>query len=252
MLFLHKNDPYRIDEDLPRFFLPRKTMNILVIAAHPDDEVLGCGGTIARRASEGHAVSILILGEGITSRVETREKADPKEMKKLHGAAQAAGTSLGARDITLAHLPDNRFDTIALLDIAKIIEQHIDRVKPEVVFTQHGGDLNIDHVRTFQAALVATRPQAQCPVKRLYSYEVASSTEWAFHQFAPAFHPTVFTDISETLEKKIDAMQIYNQELRTFPHPRSPEALRAIALRWGSVAGLNAAEAFALIREVQP
>ena len=226
-------------------------MNILVVAAHPDDEVLGCGGTIARLASEGYNVHVLILGEGITSRYDDPAKADQKLINALHERAQAVGALLGAKDVTVADFPDNRFDTVALLDIVKVVEKHISKAKPEVVFTQHGGDLNIDHERTFRAVLTATRALPGCPVKKVYAYEVASSSEWAFQQFDPVFHPNTFIDISATLEKKIAAMQTYESEARAFPHPRSPDALRSQARRWGSVAGVAAAEAFVLVREVR-
>jgi len=226
-------------------------MNILVVAAHPDDEVLGCGGTIARLAGEGHDVSILILGEGVTSRYGNPSDADPALLETLHAQAQKVGEFLGAKEVELAKLPDNRFDTVPLLDVIKIIEEQVERVQPEVVYTQHGGDLNIDHAVTFRAVLTATRPLKGCPVKKVYAYEVNSSTEWAFRQFAPIFHPNTFVDISETLEKKLKAMEIYEGEARPFPHPRSPEALRATAQKWGSSAGLGAAEAFILIRDVQ-
>jgi LmbE family N-acetylglucosaminyl deacetylase len=225
-------------------------MNVLVVAAHPDDEVLGCGGTIAKLSAEGHAVSILILGEGVTSRYDKPEQADKKLLSKLHADAEKAGKSLGAKSVTLANFPDNRFDTVPLLDIIKAVEREVERVKPEVVYTQHGGDLNIDHQYTFRAVLTATRPMKDCPVKKVLAYEVGSSSEWAFQQFAPVFHPNVFEDIGTTLEKKITAMESYESEARAFPHPRSPEALRAQAKHWGSVAGLPAAEAFVLVREI--
>jgi LmbE family N-acetylglucosaminyl deacetylase len=227
-------------------------MNVLVIAAHPDDEVLGCGGTVARLAKEGHSVHILILGEGVTSRFADRQEADPVVLQTLHSTSVEVAQMLGAKDVQLKGLPDNRFDTVPLLDVVKLIEEGVQRVSPKVVFTQHGGDLNIDHEITFRATLTATRPLQGCPVKTVYSYEVASSTEWALNQFAPPFHPNVFVDIDQTQETKIQAMQAYESEARTFPHPRSPEALRAAALRWGSVAGLKAAEAFELVRDVRP
>jgi LmbE family N-acetylglucosaminyl deacetylase len=225
-------------------------MNILVVAAHPDDEVLGCGGTIARLTAGGNRVSILILGEGISSRYDDPSEADPALLRQLHGQAEKIGTFLGAQDVSLAKLPDNRFDTVPLLDIIKVVEAHVDRVQPEIVYTQHGGDLNIDHARTFRAVLTATRPMAGSPVKKVYAYEVRSSTEWALRQFAPAFQPNVFSDIASTLEKKVQAMEMYEGEARPFPHPRSPESLRATAQYWGSVSGLMAAEPFQLIREI--
>ena len=226
-------------------------MNILVVAAHPDDEVLGCGGTIARMAQEKNAVHVLILGEGITARFADAREAPAAAKGKLHEQAQAAGRLLGAASVTVGAFPDNRFDTVPLLDIVKVIEATIDTMKPDTVFTQHGGDLNVDHERTFRAVLTATRPMASSTVKRVYAYEVPSSTEWAFQKFAPPFRPHVFVDIASTLERKIEAMALYEGESRTFPHPRSAEALRAHAHTWGSVAGLKAAEAFELIREIQ-
>jgi LmbE family N-acetylglucosaminyl deacetylase len=147
-------------------------------------------------------------------------------------------------------LPDNRFDTVPLLEIAKIIEGVIEQVNPQVIYTQHGGDLNIDHVMVYRATLTATRPLPGSQVRSVYAFEVASSSEWAFQQFSPAFHPNVFVDVSATLEQKIRAIECYENEVRAFPHPRSPDALRAIARRWGSVAGLHAAEAFQLVRTV--
>lgn len=226
-------------------------MSILVVAAHPDDEVLGCGGTIARLAQEGHDVYIAILGEGITSRYQQREEADKKLIEALHARSQQVAEVLGAKELFLYGLPDNRFDTVPLLDVIKIIEKLVNDLRPQVIYTHHGGDLNIDHVVLHRAVLTATRPMAGHPVKEIYTFEVPSSTEWAFAQFQPAFRPNVFVDIGESLETKIQAMQVYESEARLFPHPRSPEALRAIAQRWGSVVGLVAAEAFELVRTIR-
>ncbi len=226
-------------------------MSTLVIAAHPDDEVLGCGGTMARLAREKEDVFIAILGEGVTSRYAQREQADPDLIKALHGRSRAVAELLGARDLFLFGLPDNRFDTVPLLKVVKIIEELVTRLRPEVIYTQHGGDLNVDHVITYRATLTATRPVAECPVKTVYTYEVASSSEWAFQQFSPVFQPSVFVDIGDTLELKLRAMQTYESEARPFPHPRAPEALRAAAQRWGSVVGLTAAEAFHCVREIR-
>lgn len=225
-------------------------MKYLIIAAHPDDEVLGCGGTIARLSKAGHEVYIAILGEGITSRSDDPNHADASQIKALHANSKAVATHLGARDVFMFSLPDNRFDTIALLDVVKIIERLIDDLQPEVVFTQHGGDLNIDHLVTFRATLTATRPMAGTSVHTVYAYQVASSSEWAFSQFSPRFVPQVYFDIQDTLETKIQAMQLYESEAREFPHPRSPEALRASATHMGSQVGLLASEGFTVIRQI--
>ncbi len=206
---------------------------------------------MARLAERGYDVYISILGEGITSRYADRSEADQKLIKALHERSREVGRILGAREVFLHSLPDNRFDTVAMLDVVKIIEQHVQDLRPEAVYTQHGGDLNIDHVVTYRATMTATRPMQGTPVKAVYAYEVASSTEWAFQRFSPPFHPGIFVDISATLERKIEAMQHYESEARPFPHPRSPEALRAIAQRWGSAVGLGAAEAFEVIREIR-
>ena len=224
---------------------------ILVLAAHPDDEVLGCGGTIARYAEDGREVYVAILGEGITSRSAERDDADPVALDALRAQSRQVAEFLGVENLFLYRLPDNRFDTVPLLDVVKIIEGLIDLVRPEVIYTQHGGDLNIDHQVLFRATLTATRPMQGTPVRDVYAYEVGSSTEWAFQQFSPSFQPNVFVDISATLDDKIQAMQLYESEARAYPHPRSPEALRAQAQRWGSTAGVEAAEAFVLIRSVR-
>ena len=216
---------------------------VLVIAAHPDDEVLGCGGTIARLASEGSHVEILILGEGATS----RDDGGRAEVERLQADARAAAQVMGAANVRFASLPDNQFDTIPLLDVIKEIESVIEEVQPEVVYTQHGGDLNVDHQITFRAVMTAVRPMKGRSVRALYAYEVASSTEWAFQKFEPVFRPTCFVDISETLEQKIEAMAAYEGESRSAPHPRSPEVLRAMATVRDSAAGLKAAEAFETI-----
>jgi LmbE family N-acetylglucosaminyl deacetylase len=136
--------------------------------------------------------------------------------------------------------------------VVKRIEEIVAKYAPDVVYTHHGGDLNIDHLVTFRAVMTATRPLADCPVRELYTFEVPSSTEWAFQRFEPAFRPNVFVDIAATLSAKIEGMALYESEARPFPHPRSPEALRAIARRWGSVVGREYAEAFELVRAVQP
>jgi LmbE family N-acetylglucosaminyl deacetylase len=224
---------------------------MLVVAAHPDDEVLGCGGTIARLAQEGHDVYIAILGEGITSRYQQREQADRTLVEELHARSKQVAERLGAKDLFLYNLPDNRFDTIPLLDVVKKIEELIKDLQPEAVYTHHGGDLNIDHVVVHRALLTATRPMAGQSVKDIFAFEVQSSSEWAFGQFQKAFSPNVFVDISTTVDTKIEAMKLYESETHHFPHPRSPQALRTTACHWGSLVGVEYAESFELIRLVR-
>jgi LmbE family N-acetylglucosaminyl deacetylase len=225
-------------------------VTILVVAAHPDDEILGCGGTIARLTQEGRRVHIAIMGEGITSRFNQREQADQAAVDVLRASGREVADALGAEGVSFYDLPDNRFDTVPLLDVIKIVEDLIEHLQPDVIYTHHSGDLNVDHVVVHRAVLTATRPQTGQLVEAIYAFEVPSSTEWAFDQFS-AFRPNVFVDISTTLETKIRAMELYESEARSFPHPRSPEALRAIAGRWGSVCGLGCAEAFELIRSIR-
>lgn len=226
--------------------------SVLIVAAHPDDEILGCGGTAARLVQEGREVYFAILGEGITSRHENREAADPACLSVLHRHAQAAASIIGVKDILLYKFPDNRLDTVPLLQVVKTVEDVIERLKPEVIYTHHPGDLNVDHGVIHRAVLTATRPMAGQPVREIYAFEVPSSTEWAFGGLQPVFRPNVFVDVASTIETKIAAMACYETETREFPHPRSPDALRAVARRWGSVAGCQAAEAFELVRSIRP
>ena len=201
-------------------------------------------------AQKGRDVYTAILGEGITSRYQQREQANQALVEMLHARSQQVAELPGAKDLFMYSLPDNRFDTVPLLDVVKIIEELVERLPPQVIYTHHGGDLNIDHVIVHRAVLTATRPVADCPVQEIYAFEVPSSTDWGFGQFQPTLHPNVFVDISATLETKVRAMKFYGSEIRLFPHPRSPEALRAIARRRGSAVGVEAAEAFELVRSV--
>jgi LmbE family N-acetylglucosaminyl deacetylase len=227
-------------------------MKVLIVAAHPDDEVLGCGGTIALRAAAGDEVHLAILGEGVTSRYLRREEADPAALTQLHSRSHRVAELLGTAGLSLFKLPDNRFDSLPLLEVVKVVEGLVDTIRPAAIYTHHPGDLNIDHLVTFRAVMTATRPVAGCPVREIYSFEVPSSTEWAFQQMEPRFRPNVFVDVTATIATKIEAMSLYESECRPFPHPRSPEALRAIARRWGSVAGLEYAEALELVRSLRP
>ena len=220
-------------------------MKILVVAAHPDDEILGCGGTISR-LSRRHEVHTIILGEGITSRkITPREKR--VRVKALKEQAESARQVTGVRDISFCDLPDNCFDTIPLLIIIQRIEKISSDIGPDQVFTHHPGDLNIDHQITHRAVMTAFRPAPDLPVKRLMAFEILSSTEWGDPAWG-TFSPNLYVDISSTLEKKIEAMERYVSEVRTPPHPRSRWGIETLARMRGMEAGLPAAEAFRILR----
>ena len=224
---------------------------ILVVAAHPDDEVLGCGGTIARHADAGDQVQVLIVAEGATSRQQQRDRNQASdELSALAQAAQQAGAILGAQGVELLDLPDNRLDSLDRLDLIKQIEERISRHQPQVVYVHHAGDVNIDHRRLHEAVVTACRPTPGQPVRRLLSFEVASSTEWQPPGSAPAFEPNWFVDISAKWLRKREALEAYASEMRPWPHARSIQAVEHLA-RWrGAQVGVEAAEAFCLLRQL--
>jgi len=218
--------------------------SLLVVAAHPDDEVLGCGGTIAYFASQNAYVSVLFVADGVGA----RDHADTLELEHRQVSANQAAQRLGIQSILFGNRPDNRLDSIDLLDIVKQIEQAIAQHQPDTVLTHHAGDVNIDHQRVHQAVVTACRPQPGHPVRTLLFFEVPSSTEWQPPGSAPAFTPNWFVDISSTLDCKLKALDAYAEELRVWPHPRSLQAVEALA-RWrGATVGVEAAEAFILGR----
>jgi LmbE family N-acetylglucosaminyl deacetylase len=224
---------------------------ILVVAAHPDDEVLGCGGTIARHADAGDDVRVLIVAEGATARMLERDRTvASQELSTLARAAHRASRILGANDIELLDYPDNRLDSIDRLDLIKKIEERIDRHMPHVVYVHHAGDVNIDHRCLHEAVVTACRPTPGHPVRRLLSYEVASSTEWQPPGSGATFNPNWFVNISAQWPRKKQALEAYKAEMRTWPHVRSIEALEHLARLRGAQVGVEAAEAFCLLRQV--
>lgn len=227
------------------------TNSVFIVAAHPDDEVLGCGGSIARHADAGDHVQVLIVAEGATSRQQQRDRGQvDTELSDLARAAQKAGEILGAKGVELLDLPDNRLDSIDRLDLVKLIEARIERYQPQIVYTHHAGDVNIDHRRLHEAVVTSCRPTPGHSVKRLLSFEVASSTEWQPPGSAPAFQPNWFVDISEQWDRKRLALEAYASEMRPWPHARSIQALEHLA-RWrGAQVGVQAAEAFCLLRQL--
>jgi LmbE family N-acetylglucosaminyl deacetylase len=224
---------------------------ILAVAAHPDDEVLGPGGTLARHAAEGDAVHILLLSEGATGRDQSRDtSARAGELEALRAAARSVATVLGAAPPRFAGLPDNRMDSLDLLDVIKAVEGVVDELAPEIVYTHHGGDLNVDHRLTHQAVVTACRPIPGASVRAIYGFETLSSTEWASPDSTTPFQPQRFVDISPHLETKLRALEAYEVEMRPFPHPRSVEGVTALARLRGATVGVAAAEAFRVVREL--
>ncbi len=222
---------------------------VLVIAAHPDDEILGCGSTIARLVSEGNEAYTLILGEGITSRDEKRDRAKrQKDIENLKGQIQRANKTIGVERVFTFDFPDNRFDSVPLLDIVKVIENIKGKIKPDTVFTHYEKDLNIDHQITYRAVLTASRPLPDETIKEIYSFEVLSSTEW---NYPLSFSPDAFFDVSETIDLKLKAMAEYKSELRGYPHPRSLKGIKQNAQLWGIKSGLKYAEAFKVVRVIR-
>ena len=228
-----------------------KNKRILVVVAHPDDEVLGLGATMFTLINDYDCnVRAVILGEGITSRAEERDVAKWQNELETHRLnIRSAQRAIGYESIGIYDFPDNRFDSIQLLDLIKVIEKEKSEFKPEVIFTHHGGDVNIDHQRTFEAVITASRPMAGEAVKTIITFETMSGTEWRASSDPKQFIPNLFFGVSEqALAAKTKAMESYEFERRSYPHPRSPEALRIRAQMWGVANGLDFAEAFQIIR----
>ncbi len=217
---------------------------ILVIAAHPDDEILGCGATVAKMVKEGSEAYVLLLSGGVTSRSPAFEREKIKELKLQ---TKAANGILGIKEVYSKDFPDNKFDSVALLDIVKAVEEVKEAVKPDIIFTHSLKDLNIDHQITHKAVLTATRPMEDECVKEVYAFEILSSSEWNIKDL---FVPDTFVDIEETIDLKKEAMEAYKSELREYPHPRSLEGIEIQSKNRGMVAGLRYAEAFETIRRV--
>lgn len=222
---------------------------ILVVAAHPDDEILGCGATTAKHVAQGDRVWTLILGEGVTSRAGLSASGKKAELKKLRASARKANNLLGVERLILESFADNRFDTVARLDLVHAIESVISQFAPERIYTHSSCDLNVDHQLVCEAVRTACRPLPGSAVRRVLSFEVPSSTEWRLDP-AHAFHPNIFIDVQGFLDKKLAALSAYRGEMRPFPHPRSEEYIRALSRTRGGQSGLLAAEAFCLMRSV--
>lgn len=223
-------------------------MRVLAVAAHPGDEVLGAGGTLARHAREGHAVDVVLCAPGTISRDRTADEI--AQLLKLKDQAREAARRLGARPPVFLDFPAHAMDSVPLLDVVRRVEAAIADLRPEVVYTQHPGDLDVDHQVTARAVLTACRPLPGSTVRAIHAWETLASTEWAPLPLAGPFVPHHFVDVESTLGAKLNALSSYEGELRAFPHPRSAEAARHLAGLRGATAGVQAAEAFETLRSL--
>lgn len=228
-----------------------KNKKIMVIVAHPDDELLGLGATMHKLIHQFNCkVKVVILGEGITSRAEVRDtKLWQKELVSHKANILNAAKLIGYHEVKIYNFPDNRFDSVALLDLVKVVEFEKNEFKPEIIFTHHGGDTNIDHRHTFDAVITATRPMSHELVKTIIAFETPSSTEWQAANYPNYFKPNLFIEVTkENVRAKIKGMECYKFEKRDYPHPRSPKALEIHCQRNGVIIGKEYAEAFMLVR----
>lgn len=238
------------------------TGQVLVVAAHPDDAELGVGGTVARLSRSGVTITLGFLADGVSSRwdasvVETKKVRQEIEaaLGARWGAALEAARSLGATLAELADpgklLPDQQMDAFPLLKVVKLVEALVSMAKPDVIYTHSLADLNRDHRVTAEAVMVATRPAPGSGVRVVYAFETPSATEWGFGRFGE-FRPTVYQEIGPVdWGAKMTALGCYKEEMRPYPHPRSVEAIEALARCRGAQVGVEMAEAFELIREVR-
>ena len=218
---------------------------ILVVAAHPDDEVLGCGGTLLKHAKNNDEILLLFASDGESSRIKSKKKI-------LYRKKQAIKVAkiIKAKKPIFLNFPDNQLDKINILKIAKKFEEVVEKFKPNIVYTHHYNDLNVDHRLTFEATMIACRPLIESSVTEIYCFEILSSTDWRGINNLN-FRPNVYVDIKNYIKKKIDLMNVYEKEIKASPHPRSIESITAKAISRGSEVSLFYAESFELIRFIK-
>jgi LmbE family N-acetylglucosaminyl deacetylase len=214
---------------------------ILIVCAHPDDESLGLGGSIKKFSDEGSEIFLLCFADGQFDRDTSKNGIDGRENQ-----ANVACSILGIKNSKFHRYPDQKLDSVPLTDLVKNIEEVLISFKPNIVYTHFWGDVNQDHRRVFESCLIATRPTPKSIVNEVICFETPSSTEWGLEQFSPNY----FVDISETLNKKIEAVKQYTNEVNDYPHPRSLEAVKNRAGYWGSKIGKDYAESFVIFRRI--
>ncbi len=226
-------------------------MNVLVFAPHPDDEVLGCGGTIARYVVEGNDVYVCIVTSGYPPIYENDYKCAQENgwPHIQYPNIMDAHKLLGVKETFFLQFPTVMLETVPRYELNDSINKMVQKIKPEVVFVPHFGDMQRDHALVSEAVMVAVRPKNEYTVRYVYSYETLSETEWNIPHASNAFIPDTFIDIQPYLKKKQDAMNCFLTQICDFPNPRSLKAVEALARLRGSTMGAEAAEAFSLIRE---
>ncbi|TXZ77145.1 PIG-L family deacetylase [Vibrio mimicus] len=212
---------------------------VLVVAAHSDDEALGCGGTIAKHIDNGDDVFVVFMTDGVSSRTIT----SASDVEQRTSASESALMALGVKDYIRFDFPDNQMDSVPLLAVVKEIESVISKVSPNIVYTHFSGDLNVDHQVTNKAVMTACRPQSWCCVKEIYCFEVLSATEWNSKSLPP-FLPQKIVDVTKQWERKVTALAFYAEEMRRAPHSRSVDCINALACLRGASHGVSLAEAF--------
>lgn len=219
---------------------------VLIVAAHADDEALGCGGTIARHTAEGDAVHAIFMADGVSSRVN----AAKEDLSRREADARQSHKILGLQRVQYLGFQDNCMDSLPLLSIVRTLESVIQSISPQVIYTHHHGDLNLDHRITHEAVMIACRPLPRGTVREIFAFEVLSSTEWATPYHEP-FLPNVFVDISKFLDLKLQALHSYQLEMRTAPHTRNIDHAKYLAHHRGHSVGVHAAEAFMVVRQIR-
>lgn len=224
-------------------------MKVLVVAAHPDDEVFGMGGTIAKLSSEGDEVHVLIVTDGSKTQYKNHPEID-RIISNKKKEILLANNILGTKEVHLGNLLDMKLDSIEHVEINRVIEDTISKIKPQVVYTHFYGDVNLDHRRVYESTLVACRPTPNQVVQELYCYRVPSSTEWAPQITTNIFLPNTIVDVSKYLKQKHAAIKAYKTEIREYPHPRSLEHIEKLDVIAGLKSGIGPAEEFMLLRRI--
>jgi LmbE family N-acetylglucosaminyl deacetylase len=233
----------------------KKDKKLLVIAAHPDDEILGCGATVRLKVNQGWSARLVLMTGGVTGRLvgdEMESAAVKAEQAKLSHQVQQAAEAVGFHEVFNLNFPDNRMDTVSRMDISHELIPHIQSYRPDLIFTHHPGDYNWDHTSTFDAVMIAARanPPDHSP-SEICTFEVLSSTERAWQNGSRTFLPNYYVDVARTIDQKKLAMTYYENEYRPYPHPSSIEGLEYLARHRGNEVGIEYAEAFHIIRRVE-